>query len=115
MDDNLRNKWLSGVLVPCVALVWGVSSLVSREIIIPIRRFQSLPIFAHIPVHGWPAMLISLALISLGVCMHFGFFWSRYPKWERLASGVSVCTAWTAGILFSIGIFAWSMRALVDF
>jgi len=37
MDDFFRNKWVSGVLLPCVAVVWGVSSLVSREIIIPIR------------------------------------------------------------------------------
>jgi sterol desaturase/sphingolipid hydroxylase (fatty acid hydroxylase superfamily) len=115
MDDIFRNKWVGGVLVPCVAVVWGISSLVSREVVIPIRQFRSLPIYSHIPVHGWPAMLISVALISFGFYMHFGFFWSRYPKWERLASLASACTAWIAGILFAIGIFAWSIGSIADF
>ncbi len=115
MDDNFRNKWMGGVLVPCIALVWGISSLVSKEIVIPIRWFRSLPIYQHIPVHGWQAMFISAALISFGICMHCGMFWSRYPRWERLASRVSICTAWIAGILFAIGIFAWSIAAISDF
>ena len=115
IDDFFRNKWVSGVLLPCVAVVWGVSSLVSREIIIPIRQFRSLPIYSHIPVHGWPATMISVALICVGVCLHIGCFWSGYPRWERIASLVSICTGWIAGIFFAFGICIWSIGSIAGF
>jgi hypothetical protein len=93
----------------------GHSTLVSGEIVIPIRRFKELPIYDHIPVHGWPAMCIAAAIISGGLSMHFGLFWSRYPKWERFSSLAAICTGWAAGILFTIGIVAWSMMLIADF
>ena len=114
MNEYFQNKWVGGVLVPCVAFVWGVSSLVSGEIIIPIRRFRMLPFFARIPVHGWPATMISVALICFGVCLNCGCFWSQYPRWQRPASLIAICTGWIAGILFAIGIFIWSLGALLD-
>jgi hypothetical protein len=113
MDDNFRNKWMGGVLIPGVAFIWGVSSLVSREIVIPIRRFRLLPIYEHIPVHGWAAMFISVALISIGLCLHFGSFWSRYPRWERFSSVASLCSGLAAGILFAIGIIGWLIESIV--
>jgi hypothetical protein len=115
MDDNPGNPWVNGVLFPAFALVWGISSLASREIIIPFRRFRSLPIYDHIPVHGWPAMSISVAVISIGLCLHFSNFWGRYPKCERFSSRASVCTGWAALILFAIGIWAWLIEFFCDF
>jgi hypothetical protein len=124
MDDNSPNRdtslnrWMGGILVPGFFLLWGVSSLVSREIVIPIQRFRSLPIYDHIPVHGWAAVFISLGLISIGLCMHFKVVWSRYQQWERLASVAVVCTGWAAGIAFAIGFVMWLIKTfagLTDF
>ncbi len=115
MDKNLRNQWLGGIVAPCIALVWGVASLAFGEIVLPIRRFESLPIYQHVDVHAWPAVLIAAAVIAFGFSMHFGVFWSRFPRFERPASLAAVGAAWIAGILFAVGIVAWSIGGLADF
>jgi len=115
MEENFRNGWFGGIVVACVALFWGIASLTSGEIVLPIRRFRSLPIYAHIHVHAWPATLIAVALISFGFSMHFGLFWGQFPKIERLAFLAAVGTAWIGGILFAIGIFSWSIGTVAGF
>ena len=115
MDDDSFDKWPSGVVAPCIGLIWGISSLVSGEIVIPIQRFKLLPIYEHIPLHGWPAIFIAAALISISVCMHFSVFWSRYPKAERFSYLASACTLWAAGILFATGIIIWLISTFQDF
>jgi len=115
MEANYRNKWLGGIICPCIALVWGVSSLISGQVVIPIRQSRFLPLYSHISVHGWPAMCLSVALISVSVAMHCGLFWGQYPKWQRPASLIALCTAWIAGTLFAIGTIAFSIKSIVDF
>ena len=115
MDEDFSNRWFRGIVVPCAAVVWGIKSLRSGEIVLPIRRFESLPIYSYIHVHAWPATLIAVALISYGSHMHFGLLWSQFPTVERPASLVAVCTAWIGRILFAIGIFSWSIGAVAGF
>jgi hypothetical protein len=115
MDNDSFNKWTCGIVAPGVGLAWGIYSLISGEIVIPIQRFKSLPIYEHIPLHGWPAIFISAALISTSLCMHFNVFWSRYPKSERFSYLASVCTAWAAGILLATGIIVWLIATFQDF
>jgi hypothetical protein len=52
MNDNTREKWIGGIVVPGIGLGWGIFSLVSREIIVPIRWIESLPFYENIPRHG---------------------------------------------------------------
>lgn len=114
MDDGFRDKWVNGLLFPGFVLVWGISSLMSGKIVILIRRFESLPIYYRLPLHGWPAMCISAGLIFLGLGAHFGFFWYRYPKWQRISSVAATCTVWTAVVLFAVGIVVWSVGNFLE-
>jgi hypothetical protein len=104
-----------GLLLPGIALVWGISSLVSGEIVIPYREFKSLPIYRHIPLHGWPAILISSALISIAVCMHLNYFGNRYPHGERFSDRVSNFAGFGAIILVAVGVVVWLVQTFVDF
>lgn len=115
MNADLRNKWVGGIFFACVAVVWGISSLISGHVVIPIRQSRFLPFYSHIAVQGWQATCISVALIAAGIWLHSGLFWSQYPKWQRPASLISLCAGWIAGTLFAIGICAWSIMALIRF
>jgi len=115
MDDDSRNKWIGGILIPGIALVWGISSLISGEIVIPIRRFKSLPFYQHIPLHGWPAIFMSAVLIAVSLAMHVSYFGNRYPNGERYSSQVSTYAALTAGVLFAAAIFVWLAETFIAF
>ena len=112
MDSEFRKIWIGGVLCPIIAWAWGISSLVSREVVIPVRWFSSLPVYEHLSVRDWPATCISIALISCGLSLHFGNLWCRYPKLQRFSSVVCFCSGWAAGILFTTGIIVWSVGSL---
>jgi hypothetical protein len=112
MDNDLRNTLIGGALLPIVAWVWGISSLLSREVVLSIRRYDSLPIYDHLTVRGWPATCISIALLAGGLALHSICVWGRFPRYERAATAVAWCAGYAAGILFTIGIIYWSLGSL---
>lgn len=116
MDNTfLDNKWVSGILVPGGLLAWGISSLVAKEIVIPIQWHKDLPFYDHIPLHGWAAFFVAMGLISASVCLHFRCFWGEYPRLERLTSPVSTCSGWAAGLLFLTALIVWLIGVFAAF
>ena len=111
MNDRPYTQWTNGLLFPVIGMAWGIASLMSGEIIIPIRRLKSLPIYEHIPLHGWSAICIASAMISISLCLHFSYFWERFPKFKRIAS---IGTAWIAGILFAMGIVVFFIDQFME-
>jgi hypothetical protein len=114
--DNtiLRNKWTAGVLLPGGLMLWGIWSAKAQEIVIPMRWVDKLPIYRDIPLHGWPAVFVALALVSLSLACHFEGFWGQFPKWERFTSLAFRGAIWLAGILFGIGITVWIAEMLAE-
>lgn len=115
MGSEVRNKWIGGILLPLGLAVWGISSLASQEVTIPLRGHSWPWAYEHLTVRAWPATCIAVAMLLCAVAVHFASFWSGYPKTESLASIVAFCTGWAAGILFTTGIVAWVILGFAGF
>ena len=90
---------------------WPFSGLAGGD-----RLEQELLAFQdHIKVQGWPAIFVSASLVFSGFCLHVSSFWGRFAKYEWLSSVIAVCCIFAAGILFTIGIVAWSIKTVMYF
>lgn len=92
--------WLVGVGVALVPIVYGITGLVTGTIMMPAR-------YRNLPVHGTTAMALSIAYISVGVFIHFHWFWGineRLWRWSLAGKIVAVLV-----FLGSFGVTCWHL------
>jgi hypothetical protein len=107
MEEATSSKWSSGVFLSAVSIVWGISSLVSRRLVIPFLPWHGIPLTSDFSLQGLSALLLSVALIWFGLFLHFSDFWGCHPNAERFTTMGERLTGWAATICFVAGIIVW--------
>ena len=83
LDEDPRSgftgKWTSGIFLALFSIGWGVVSLLSGRLVMSRRMGR----FAF---EGTPAALLSVALVSFGLYLHFHYFWGTNPKADHIST-----------------------------
>ncbi len=77
--SGFTGKWTSGILLAFFSIGWGLISLLSRRLVLSRRM-------ARFAFEGTPAVLLSLALVSFGLYLHFHYFWGTNPKADLIST-----------------------------
>lgn len=96
-EGGTIQMWLSGVVFALVPTVYGVRCLAAGATTIIGRR-------GWLTVTGWPGIAFGITFVSLGLLMHFHYFWSVHPR---------LCHYCELGKLVSLLAFAGSLGVAV--
>ena len=98
-DVGPTTRWLCGVVVAAIPVAYGVSRIVAGE-----ATFHSRTGTLHLT--GTAAVMLGLVLISVGLFLHFHFFWAPHRVLWRFAE---------LGKILSLLLFLGSLGTMAYF
>jgi hypothetical protein len=86
-SSGWKEKWIGGIVVALVPIVYGVYCLYTGHAHLPRRRR------GFVDLQGWDVMVVAIAWIALGAFLHFEYFWGRHPRlrtWSGRLKGAAM-------------------------
>lgn len=95
---------LRGLVLAGLLILWGVNIYSAGSVDLPYKYREGFLAYHDNVIQGFPALLVGLGLILMGVAVHCEGYWTHFERTRRFARRVGTAVMWPGLISLCVGV-----------